>query len=160
MRAPGRRYRNWREPVQDVRFLVQQHAVLWKVVFGRGLNPVFRERLMLVVTAVNACRYCARLHLHLARRSGLPPEEATLLLSGEPGPAPAEEIPALLYAQDWAEHDAHPDPEVRRAMMQGYGVEAAAAIEVTLRLIRVGNLAGNTIDALLHRVARGRVGGG
>lgn len=72
--------------------------------------------------------------------------------------APAEEIPALLYAQHWAESDAQPDPAARQTLIDSYGQEKAEAIEMVLRMIRTGNLAGNTADYILYRLSFGRLG--
>ena len=69
-----------------------------------------------------------------------------------------EQLPALLYAQHWAETDARPDAAARRVLLETYGPEQAEAVEVALRTIRIGNLAGNTLDYLLHWVSRGRWG--
>ena len=113
---------------------------------------------MLTVTAVNQCRYCAYGHTRLALRAGVPREEIHFLLGGAIRDVPAREIPALLYARHWAERDARPDPEARHTLEQTYGPETAAAIDVVLRAIRIGNLTGSAFDALLCRASRGRFG--
>ena len=150
-----RRYRSVRALLGDLGYLARDGHRL------RRLAPAFRERLMLVVTAVNACRYCAAFHAQVAVRAGVPPEEARALLAGTlPAPAtvPERELPALLYAQAWAERDAAPDPPAERALTVAYGVATADAIRVALRAIRVGNLTGNAVDALLAAATGGRVG--
>jgi len=75
------------------------------------ISPAFRERLMLAVTAVNGCRYCSYFHAKQALKSGLTPSEIGQLLSGDVTYCPEEQAIALIYAQHWAEYDAHPDPE-------------------------------------------------
>jgi AhpD family alkylhydroperoxidase len=67
-----------------------------------AVSPALRERLMLVVTSVNQCRYCAAFHTRAAPLSGLVPGEIALLLGGDLQHAPASELPALLYAHGWA----------------------------------------------------------
>lgn len=57
------------------------------------LSPAFRERLMLAVTAVNACRYCAHLHAQVALTAGLRRDEIAQRLGGEFAAAPARELP-------------------------------------------------------------------
>jgi hypothetical protein len=71
---------------------------------------------------------------------------------------PEEEAIALLYAQHWADSNAKPDPEATRRLEQAYGAEKAEAINLILRMIRVGNLSGNTWDHLLSRISFGRWG--
>lgn len=128
---------------------------------GRGaISPALRERLMLTVTAVNRCRYCAAFHGYVARLSGLAPEEVRALLEGDAAAAPADELPALLYARQWAEAGGKASSELQAQLATVYGAEQARAIERALRMIWIGNLLGNTWDALLFRCSGGRLGGG
>lgn len=119
----------------------------------------FRERLMLVVTAVNGCRYCSYFHARQALQAGLQEAELRELLAGDlPQGAPADELPALLFAQHWAEQNGHPDPALTAQLAERYTQETAAAIQAVLRMIRVGNLLGNTWDYILFRLSFGRLG--
>lgn len=123
------------------------------------IAPDFRERLMMVVTQVNGCRYCRVYHSRQALSCGVSEPELRELLAGSiPAGAPDEELPALLYAQHWAQTDAHPDPEADAHLEQVYGAEKAEAVRTVLRMIRMGNLAGNTADYLLYRITFGRRG--
>jgi AhpD family alkylhydroperoxidase len=117
----------------------------------RELSPAFRERLLLAVTSVNECRYCAWFHSRAALRTGVDSAEITALLGGEFAHAPETEHPALRYAIHWAERDAWPDPKLRDELFQVYGSARAEAIELSLHLIRMGNLMGNSWDAFLFR---------
>lgn len=126
---------------------------------GAGMiAPAPRERLMLTVTAVNRCRYCASYHAQAARLSGLTAEEVALLLGGSSHGAPEHEILALSYARRWAETSGSPGPELHAQLAAHYGAERAAAIERMLIMIWIGNLLGNTWDAILHRLSGGRLG--
>ena len=157
-RFTRRIYRGPGEIVRDLRALLSQRERLRAAMRG-GVEPAFRERLMLVVTAVNGCRYCSYAHARQALSEGISEEEiATLAERGFEG-SPAEEVPALLYAQHWAETDGAPDSAARAAVEERYGEEALRSIEVILRMIRMGNLMGNTFDYALHRISFGRLGG-
>ena len=125
---------------------------------GETLPTAFRERLMLVVTEVNACRYCAHFHARQALVAGLSPEEIQALTAGDFDTSPAEERPAMLYAQHWADADGSPDPAATARITALYGETQASAIELALRMIRIGNLAGNTFDYILYRLSMGRWG--
>jgi AhpD family alkylhydroperoxidase len=126
---------------------------------GTGsLSPARRERLMLVVTAVNRCRYCASFHTHVAQLSGLSAAEVALLLDGSTQDAPESEIPALVYARHWAEAAGQPTPELQAQLVAIYGPAQAQAIERVLTMIWIGNLCGNTWDAILFRFSGGRLG--
>ncbi|NPV87252.1 MAG: carboxymuconolactone decarboxylase family protein [Anaerolineae bacterium] len=155
---PRRAYHRPSEALQDLRFLWQQRARIRRAM-RQLISPAFRERLMLTVTQVNGCRYCSYAHARMSLTAGLAPEELRQLLQGViPADTPADELPALLYAQHWAESDAHPDPQMEERLEESYGAETAQAIHIILRMIRMGNLLGNTLDAVLFHLSGGHVG--
>ncbi|MCK4722237.1 MAG: carboxymuconolactone decarboxylase family protein, partial [Dehalococcoidia bacterium] len=61
-------------------------------------------------------------------------------------------------AQHWAEFNANPDPEIAERLERAYGAEKAKAINLVLRMVRVGNLAGNLWDYFLYKLSRGKWG--
>jgi AhpD family alkylhydroperoxidase len=149
-------YKNPKELFSDLRFAMRKGRRL-KQAGKRGLiMPAFQERLMLAVTAVHGCRYCSYFHTKQALKSGISPEEISQLLSGDVDNCPEEEAVALLYAQHWAESDANPDPEAVHKLQQTYGAEKTEAINLALRMIRLGNLIGNSWDYWLYRISFGR----
>jgi len=145
--------------IDDLRAMLARRDLIRSTMRDDQLDPAFRERLMLVVTGVNGCRYCSYVHAREALAAGLSAEEIAALEAGELGEGPDEELPALLYAQHWADTDAQPDPDARRRVRDRYGEERLERIEVVLRMIRMGNLMGNTFDYLLYRISFGRWGG-
>jgi hypothetical protein len=94
----------------------------------------------------------------MALAAGVVRAHVDALAGGDLDGSPPSEIPALLYAQHWAETDARPDPEVRRRLLETYGQAKTEAIELSMRMIRVGNLMGDTWDYLMHRVSLGHWG--
>lgn len=154
-----RTYRSLRDFYADMRYILENRSLLRKGTREGLVSYAFRERLMLVVTEVNGCRYCSYYHTQEALKAGISKDELKELLAGcIPEGSPEEEFPALLYAQRWAESDAHPDPDAQRGLLEAYGEEMAAAIQIILRIIRVGNLLGNTWDYWLYRISFGRIG--
>ncbi|MFO7683289.1 MAG: carboxymuconolactone decarboxylase family protein [Chloroflexota bacterium] len=153
-----RYYRSVGELGRDVVWPFRHRRQLRLALRGGLVDFAFRERLMLAVTAVNDCRYCSYFHAKEALRADLSETEIRQMQDGILDLAPAQELPALLYAQHWAESDAHPDPAARQKLVQTYGLEQAEAIETVLRMIRTGNLAGNTADFLIFRLSFGRLG--
>jgi AhpD family alkylhydroperoxidase len=151
-------YRRPGDLLRDLAVVARHPRALLRLLRGTSIEPSFRERLMLVVTATNRCRYCAALHQQMAVRAGVPAAEARRILGGSVGDAPPEQLPALVYAQAWAERDGRADMVQRAALRRLYGRDGAAAIEVALHCIRIGNLSGNTADFLLCRLSRGRHG--
>ena len=88
-----------------------------------------------------------------AVKAGISQTELRTLLAGQiPEDAPDEELPALAYAQHWAESNTTPEAQAVEKLHEVYGEKRAAAIHLVLRMIRVGNLLGNTGDYLLFRL--------
>jgi hypothetical protein len=64
---------------------------------------------------------------------------------------PPEEAVALAFAQHWAETEGHPEPDAERRFLEAYGPQVSADILNWMRVITMGNLLGNSWDALLWR---------
>jgi AhpD family alkylhydroperoxidase len=116
------------------------------------LDQAFLERIMLAVTQVNGCRYCSYAHSKAAMAAGIPADQVRELLEGNLNTAPEDELHALFYAQHFAESKGAPEPEMTRRLQEVYGAQKAGGIEAAIRMITMGNLLGNTFDALLARL--------
>ena len=68
-----------------------------------ALDIEFMERIMLAVTSVNECRYCSYYHTKIALENNCTNEEIRELLGGDFSCADQEELPALAFAQHFAE---------------------------------------------------------
>ena len=158
MKFSKRTYNSPREFLSDVLFPFKNRRKLLWVMSGTLISPAFRERLMLAVTAVNGCRYCSYFHTGEALKSGLSQEEISRLLSRESAACPTEEVSAVIYAQHWAESNAHPDPIALQKLQEISGREKTDAIHLVLRMIKIGNLFGNSWDYLLYRLSFGNWG--
>lgn len=98
-----RTYQGLGEIWEDFRTIIK-HRPLIKRAMRDLVSPAFRERLMLVVTEVNGCRYCRAFHASEALKVGITDSELAQLLAGQiPTDAPDDEIPAMIYARYWAE---------------------------------------------------------
>jgi AhpD family alkylhydroperoxidase len=117
------------------------------------ISKAFKERIFLAVTEVNGCRYCSYYHTQQALKAGISEDEIEELLSGTLGDVPSEQVPALLFAQHYAESVGHPEIEAWQRIVESYGAEAAQEILSTIRVIMVGNLYGNMMDALRSRLS-------
>jgi AhpD family alkylhydroperoxidase len=149
-------YRNPKELFSDLLFPIRNGRRLRQAGKMGLITPAFQERLMLAVTAVHGCRYCSYFHAKQALKSGISQGEISRLLAGDVDNCPEEEAVALLYAQHWAESDAHPDPEAVHKLQQTYGAKKTEAINLALRMIRLGNLLGNSWDYWLYLISFGR----
>ena len=156
MKFKKRTFKNPKEFFSDLWFPIKNRKRLREVTNKGLISPAFRERLMLAVTAVEGCRYCSYFHAKQALKSGLIPEEISQLLSGDVNNCPEDEAVAVIYAQHWAESEAHPDPEATLKLEQTYSAEKVESIHLMLRMIQLGNLLGNSWDYLLYRISFGR----
>jgi AhpD family alkylhydroperoxidase len=155
----GRRiYHSLGEALTDLGSIMSQRKEIRYLMKGDVITPTLRERLMLTVTQVNQCRYCSYAHAREALSEGISQQEIQALGKGMFEESPLEEVPALLYAQHWAEANGEPEAPVRAQIVARYGEHAVEMMELALRMIRAGNLLGNTFDYVLHRISFGRWG--
>lgn len=147
-----RTYSKPRELIADLGAVLADRREIGAMMRGESLNPAFRERLMLTVTAVNRCPYCSYAHARQALVAGLSAAEIQQLGDGSFVDSPEDQVPALLYAQHWAQSDGQPDTAVRECIMGRYDPKTLSGIDLALRVIRIGNLLGNTWDGLLGRL--------
>ena len=117
------------------------------------VDRAFAERIMLAVTEVNGCRYCSYGHTRAALQAGVSEQEIQSLKIGDFEALPDEQRVALLFAQHYAEQGGNPDPEARERLVATYGEDTARDILAYIRMITLGNLLGNTFDAILSRFA-------
>ncbi|MFP3975781.1 MAG: carboxymuconolactone decarboxylase family protein [Dehalococcoidia bacterium] len=151
-----RTYTGLSEIIADMHATMSRFREIRPLMRGETIDPAFRERLMLTVTEVNGCRYCSYAHARQALDKGVSQEEIESLGKGMFNGSPDGEIPALLYAQHWAETNGQPDTEARERMIEQYGANTTDNVELALRMIRIGNLWGNTFDYILYRLSFGR----
>jgi AhpD family alkylhydroperoxidase len=107
---------------------------------------------MLTVTQVNSCRYCEYGHSIAALKAGIKPAELEAVKAGDFSDVPTEELPALLFAQHYAAQAGSPEEDAVETLVKTYGETRTARIMFTIRMITIGNLLGNTFDALLNRM--------
>lgn len=138
---------------RDLGFLISHAGNIRAAMKDEALGAGFREKIMLVVTAVNGCPYCTWFHAKKAVSSGLAEGEIENMLKLQFGAdATPFETPGLLYAQHYAETDRHPDADMNARFRSFYGEERAGHIYLFIRMIFFGNLYGNTFDAFPSRI--------
>ena len=137
----------------DVHQIFDHIDGLHQAACGKRVSKPFTEKIMLVVSSVNGCRYCYYGHSRVALAAGVSETELQSLLALDLGTFPANEVIALTFAQHYAEANGQPDPTAWQRVVNYYGKETAQDILACLRMITFGNLLGNTFDALLSRFA-------
>ena len=150
-------YGSRREVFPDLLFVLRNNIQLLRVYTG-GLPPTLRERLMVAAAAVYGCRFCSWLHTREALRIGVDKEELARLVGGIMEGCPEEYNIAVLYAQHWADSNAHPNPEAVHRLEETYGIEKAKLVNVVLRPIRLILFLEDLWRFFLYRISFGRWG--
>jgi len=148
-------YRSRREIFPDLLFVLRNTPRLTRVYRG-GLTPALRERLMVAAAAVYGCRFCSWLHTREALRIGVDKKELARLTGGITEGCPEEYSIAVLFAQHWADSNAHPSPEAVHRLEETYGIEKAKLVNVVLRPIRLILFMEDLWDSFISRVSFGR----
>ena len=116
------------------------------------VNETFAKRIVLAVTNVNGCRYCDYFHARNALELGIDEIELIRIYAGEFGDIPAEQTVAIAFAQHYAEQQGKPDLAAWQRLYSFYGPDTAQDILAIIHTITIGNLLGNSGDALLLRL--------
>jgi AhpD family alkylhydroperoxidase len=106
------------------------------------LDPRARERIILAVTEVNGCRYCAWIHGNWSDFLG----DGVSRLDAEEA--------VITYARACAEAGKPLDPTP--LLEKGLPPASVQAVRATVAQIEVSNLVGNTVDGLIARFTRKR----
>jgi len=139
--------------ISDLGFLFSHMRQIAGAMRNPKIGKALIEKIMTVVTAVNGCAYCAWFHAKQAVASGISEAEVKNMLNLQfEADASDFEVPALLYAQHYAETNRNPDEEMTQKLIEFYGTKTAEHILVIIRMIFFGNLTGNTFDAFLSRL--------
>jgi AhpD family alkylhydroperoxidase len=119
---------------------------------NNDLQIDFIERIMLAVTEVNGCAICSYAHAKIALEAGMSNEEIQNMLTGSVGAIPKEELPAVLFAQHYAESRAMPSAESWNRIAEVYGADKAYEILAAIRMIMIGNAYGIPWSSFFNRL--------
>jgi AhpD family alkylhydroperoxidase len=139
---------------RTVASFVASAPTLAKALVRPKTSRALREKVVLGVTSVNDCRYCAWGHTHWALSHGVSLDEVNQILGHQTAELAAKdpaEAAAILFAQHYAEHQDRFDPDAIGNLLKYYSDAQVAEILAYIRAITLGNLAGNTFDAFLGR---------
>lgn len=106
---------------------------------------------MLAVTEVNGCEICSYAHSKMALEAGLSNKEIQNMLSGESGDVPSEEMPAVMFAQHYADYRGRPSKESWERMIEIYGLPKSKGILGIIRKIMLGNTYGIPWSSFFNR---------
>jgi len=116
------------------------------------LNKQFNERIMLAVTEVNGCELCSYAHTKRALETGLNNEEIQNILAGINDDVPSEEMPAIMFAQHYADLKGHPSRKSWERILEIYGVPKAKGILGAVRIMMLGNTYGIPWSSIFNKL--------
>lgn len=128
--------------------------VIIRSIFRPKTSKAMREKIMLGVTAINDCRYCAWGHSHWAFSQGVSLEEVNQILGNQDHSLKANdpsEAAAILFGQHYAEHLDQIDPDSVLNLRNYFSQAQVREIVAFVYFITFTILSGNTVDALLER---------
>ncbi|TXT61289.1 MAG: hypothetical protein BAJALOKI2v1_40083 [Promethearchaeota archaeon] len=137
--------------LQDIGFMFSNAGKLMKAMKSDRIDRKFREKILLAVTAVNECKYCSFGHTLMALKAGCTHEEIINIMEGNFGHLDSRERIALNFAQHYTESKRNPDREAIKTLLSFYDYKESYEILLFIRMMEVGNLLGNTIDAFKSR---------
>ena len=138
--------------IRDLAEVVWHLPEIMAMLRTRRINRAFSEKVMLVITSINDCRYCAYGHTNAALHSGVTEDEIINLMELKIDQFPPEQAVALAFARHYAETGRKSDPEALQRFQEYYGPQISQDILNYMRLITLGNLSGNTADAFISRL--------
>lgn len=118
---------------------------------NKEISQKLIERIMLAVTEVNGCPICSYAHTKIALESGMSNEEIQNLLSGIAKDIPTEELPAVMFAQYYADSRGKPSEESWNRLVEIYGLSKSKGILGAVRMIMVGNSYGIAWSSFFNR---------
>jgi AhpD family alkylhydroperoxidase len=156
MAAPDRSPRTFasaREAAADVLGVARRARPLLGTYARGDLDPALRERVMVAVSRVNACRGCTYVHERWAGRAGVSAADLEAIGLGDLDQLGERDRVAVAYAAALAQaRFRRPvDPELRAAAGEHLTPRELAAVEAVARAMAVANLSVNTTDELLDR---------
>ncbi|MHA1560556.1 MAG: carboxymuconolactone decarboxylase family protein [Promethearchaeota archaeon] len=142
----------FRSFMKNMQLIIGNQKKFVNTMKSKRISSDFSERIMLAVTAVNGCRYCEWGHTKMAIESGCTDEEIKYILNLDFQGLKKDEITALAFAQHFAESKENPSKKAINNLVKEYGTQKAEDIINYCRMITMGNLLGNTVDAFDSRM--------
>ena len=133
-----------------------QVPTMYKIWQKHEIEAGFREELMLAVSKLNDCKYCAWGHHEWAHAAGVPEEELDHIEHGDLEGIERAKRVAIAYVVSLVLSDFKDVPdELEEEMQANYTENEIKEVELVAKIMDLANRGANTWDAMLSRV-RGR----
>ena len=117
---------------------------------AKKINEEFKEELALAVTQVNQCKMCSHAHSKMALEAGMSESEIKNLLDGELSNISSDHLPAILYAQSYAQNEGKNQQDTYQRIKELYG-EKAKSIKAIIQVMMAANAYGIVFGDLRQR---------
>jgi AhpD family alkylhydroperoxidase len=117
-----------------------------------AMNKKLKERIMLAVSEVNGCSMCSYVHTKLALQVGIDNEEIKNIIKGDVEGIPEEDIPAVLFAKNFAFNHEVIDLALYNKIAELYGEDKANAIIHVCNIITMTCAMGINLKLLKNRI--------
>ena len=142
------------EAARDLTAVAWRARPLAAVYAGGRLDEALRERVMVAVSRVNACRGCTFVHTRWALRTGVTDDELDAIGLNDLSSLDQRSRAAVVYATALAESRfrSSPPPDVVAAAAAELTPAEIEAVEAVARMMALANLTASTAEALLGRL--------
>ena len=138
--------------IKELTFLGRHVFEILKIFTTRNKDDLLTEKLLMILSVSNDCKYCIWLDTQLAEKRGVSSSEIQKMLNLQlDTKLPEEELKALIYAQHYAETNGNPLKRMTDNLYEFYGKQKAEKILLTIRAEMFGNLYFNTWKAVKSR---------
>ena len=130
-----------------------QLPTIFKIWQKHEIEAGFREELMLAVSRLNDCKYCAWGHHEWAHAVGISEDELDHIEHGDPEGIERAKWVAISYVVALVSSDFTDVPsELKQEMQASYSDHEIKEIELVARIMDIANRGANTFDAMLSRL--------
>lgn len=141
------------ELLRDLKNIAIRVPSLWAIWVGGRLPRALREKVIVAVAQVNACRMCEHAHTRIALESGATDAELAALERMDERAFDRPTWLAIAYARertkaDFAEVTSTEGPD---ALQEALGAQTARDVENVARVMTAANRIANTLNALSDR---------
>jgi AhpD family alkylhydroperoxidase len=150
---PVPRVYSLRELFKDLGTLIRRVPALISIWIGGRLPRDLREKVIVAVAQVNACKMCEHAHTRMALEAGVSDAELAALENMDEGAFDRRSWLALAHARDRTKSGFAPITDVasRDALANEIGAQTVDDVEDIARVMTMANRVANTLNALSDR---------
>lgn len=137
----------------DLGSVLGRAPALMSIWIGDRLSPALREKIIVAVAQVNACRMCEHAHTRMAVEAGVTDAELAALENMDEAAFDRRTWLAVAHARDRVQSGFVPatDASSQRALLDELGSQTVRDVEDVARVMTVANRIANTLNALSDR---------